>query len=99
MPLSFGETPMGDSVFHKIHVTFPMEKAEQIQTKVACEEQKSLQPQFSALQRKTRGERAGGTFFLPVVPAEGRDLLGPRPHAEFLSLRIGRKQRQTFTLA
>lgn len=29
MPSSFGKTPMGDSVLHKIHVTFPIEKAVQ----------------------------------------------------------------------
>lgn len=98
IPLSFGKTSVGDSVFHKIHMTFPMEKAVQIQTKVSCEEQKSLQPPFSALQRRTTAERTGGTFFFSFVPAEGRELLGPRPHTEFLPLRIGKKQRQTFTL-
>lgn len=72
MPLSFGKIPMGDSVFHKIHMTFPMEKAVQIQTKVSGEEQKNLQPLYSTLQRKTTGERAGGTFFLPVGSAEGK---------------------------
>lgn len=46
IPLSFGKTPVGDSVFHKIHMTFHVEKAVEIQTKVSCEEQKSLQPPF-----------------------------------------------------
>lgn len=102
MPLSFGKTPMCS--WHISQNTCDISHREsgtnsEKGTKVPCKEQKSLQGHCFVLCRGTPEERGQEELFLlPVAPAERRDLLGPRPHTEFLPLRIGRKQRQIFTL-